>query len=86
MTKAISLNVPLRLGEAEKALHHYKHSGSYSNSKEVDKAQALKKCLVNCNEAQKQQKWNALLTETQFAMSSGANSAPLVRFFFINFF
>ncbi|KAL5559018.1 hypothetical protein UlMin_035229 [Ulmus minor] len=68
----------LRLGEAEKALKHYKYSGSYANSIDVEKAQALQKCLNRCTEAQKLQNWNALLKETQFAISSGANSAPLV--------
>ncbi|POO04016.1 N-terminal acetyltransferase A, auxiliary subunit [Trema orientale] len=68
----------LRLGQADKALYHYEHSGSYTNSKDVDKARALEKCLVSCDEAQKLQKWNTLLKETQFAISSGANSAPLL--------
>ncbi|XP_062098861.1 TPR repeat-containing thioredoxin TTL1-like [Humulus lupulus] len=68
----------LRLGQAEKALYHYKQSGPYTNSKDTDKAQALEKCLVSCDEARKLQKWNTLLTETRFAISSGANSAPLL--------
>lgn len=69
-----------RLGEAEKALDHYKHSGPYANSKDVDQCQALQKCLSRCTEAQKLQEWNILLNETQLAISSGANSAPQVRF------
>ncbi|KAH0989254.1 hypothetical protein GBA52_000737 [Prunus armeniaca] len=68
----------LRLGEAEKALDHYKHSGPYANSKDVDQCQALQKCLSRCTEAQKLQEWNILLNETQLAISSGANSAPQV--------
>ncbi|KAM1331446.1 hypothetical protein EV1_043578 [Malus domestica] len=68
----------LRLGEAEKALDHYKHSGRYAYSKDVDQCQALQKCLSRCTEAQKLQEWNVLLNETQLAISSGANSAPQV--------
>ncbi|KAB2628985.1 inactive TPR repeat-containing thioredoxin TTL3-like [Pyrus ussuriensis x Pyrus communis] len=68
----------LRLGEAEKALDHYKHSGPYAYSKDVDQCQALQKCLSRCIEAQKLQEWNGLLNETQLAISSGANSAPQV--------
>ncbi|KAM1180526.1 hypothetical protein ACFX13_019929 [Malus domestica] len=68
----------LRLGKAEKALDHYKHSGPYAKSKDVDQCQALQKCLSRCTEAQKLQEWNVLLNETQLAISSGANSAPQV--------
>ncbi|KAF3445797.1 hypothetical protein FNV43_RR10974 [Rhamnella rubrinervis] len=68
----------LRLGDAEKALCHSKHSGHYTDSKDVNQAQALTKCLTRCSEAQKIQEWNMLLKETQFAISSGANSAPQV--------
>lgn len=69
-----------RVGDAEKALCHYKHSGPYTDSKEVDQAQALKKCLARCSEAQKVQEWNILLKETQLAISSGADSAPQVNY------
>lgn len=67
-----------RLGDLEKALCHYKQSGHYTDPKDVDQAQALKKCLARCSEVQKIQEWNILLKETQFAISSGANSAPQV--------
>ncbi|KAH7524416.1 hypothetical protein FEM48_Zijuj06G0116900 [Ziziphus jujuba var. spinosa] len=65
----------IRLGDAEKAFCHFKNSGPYTDSKGVDQALALKKSLTRCTEAQKIQDWNILLKETQFAMSSGANSA-----------
>ncbi|XP_030481199.2 inactive TPR repeat-containing thioredoxin TTL3 isoform X1 [Cannabis sativa] len=68
----------LRLGQAEKALYYYKQSGPYTNTKDTYKAEALERCLLSCDEARKLQNWNTLLTETQFAISSGANSAPLL--------
>lgn len=69
-----------RVGEAEKALHHYKHSGTYANSDDIAKAQALQNHLSICTEARKLKEWNTLLKETKYAISSGADSAPQVSF------
>lgn len=70
------------MGEAEKALHHYKHSGTYANSDDIAKAQALQNHLNICTEARRLKEWNTLLKETKYAISSGADSAPQVSFLF----
>ncbi|XP_030947853.1 TPR repeat-containing thioredoxin TTL1-like [Quercus lobata] len=71
-------NLYLRLGEAGKALHHYKHAGANANSDDIAKAQALQNHLSICTEARKLKEWNTLLKETKYAISSGADSAPQV--------
>ncbi|KAJ6685548.1 TPR REPEAT-CONTAINING THIOREDOXIN [Salix purpurea] len=65
-----------RLGETEKALYHYKQSDTDTDSKEVARAQALQKHLNRCTEARKLKEWNRLLSETEFSISSGADSVP----------
>ncbi|KAJ6337527.1 hypothetical protein OIU76_007242 [Salix suchowensis] len=67
-----------RLGETEKALYHYKQSGTNTDSMEVARAQALQKHLNRCTEARKLKEWNRLLSETEFSISSGADSVPQV--------
>lgn len=69
-----------RLGEAEKALYHYKQSGTEANSNEIVQAQALQTHLNKCNEARKLKDWQTLLQEIGSAISSGADSAPQVNF------
>ncbi|KAF5740217.1 TPR repeat-containing thioredoxin TTL1-like [Tripterygium wilfordii] len=68
----------LRLGEAEKSLHHYEQSGSDFDPQEIVKAQVLQKHLTNCIHAQKLKNWTTLLKETESAISSGADSAPKI--------
>ncbi|KAF8404577.1 hypothetical protein HHK36_009464 [Tetracentron sinense] len=68
----------LRLGEAEKALYHYKHSGPEAESSNIAQAQALQARLIKCTEARKLRDWNTLLKETGCAISSGADSAPQI--------
>ncbi|KAJ0024954.1 hypothetical protein Pint_08327 [Pistacia integerrima] len=68
----------LRLGEAEKALHHYKQSGSLVDREDIAKAEALQKHLNRCNGARNLKEWSDLLKGTQFAISVGADSAPKV--------
>lgn len=67
-----------RVGEAEKAIYHYKHSGAYADSEDIAQAQALQKHLSGCNQARKLKEWNTLLKNTQCAISYGADSAPQV--------
>ncbi|KAJ4840327.1 hypothetical protein Tsubulata_023741 [Turnera subulata] len=67
-----------RLGEAEKALDHYRQSSLNTDSKEIAQAQLLQKHLNRCTEARALKEWNILLKETEFAISSGADSAPQV--------
>lgn len=64
-----------RIGEPEKALNHLEQSGPYSDLNDINKARALQSCLSRCVEARKLQEWNSLLKETQWAISSVANSA-----------
>ncbi|GFY85824.1 tetratricopeptide repeat (TPR)-like superfamily protein [Actinidia rufa] len=68
----------LRLGEAEKALDHYKQSGLKADIKDTAKAQSLKTHLHGCNKAKEHRDWSSLLKESQSATSSGANSAPQI--------
>ncbi|CAA2993089.1 inactive TPR repeat-containing thioredoxin TTL3-like [Olea europaea subsp. europaea] len=68
----------LRLGEPEKALCHYKCSGRKAGNEDIVQAQALKTCLDRCTEARNLGDWKKLLNESQIALSSGADSAPLI--------
>ncbi|WCJ44489.1 TPR repeat-containing thioredoxin TTL1 [Euphorbia peplus] len=67
-----------RLGEAEKALHHYKQSGLYAKPEDIAQTQILHKHLSKCNGARKSQEWNTMLKEADLAISSGADSSPQV--------
>ncbi|KAJ6335543.1 hypothetical protein OIU78_012218 [Salix suchowensis] len=53
-------------------------SGTNTDSMEVARAQALQKHLNRCTEARKLKEWNRLLSETEFSISSGADSVPQV--------
>ncbi|KAA8522487.1 hypothetical protein F0562_013152 [Nyssa sinensis] len=68
----------LRLGEADKALDHYKQSGPKTDSKDIARAQALKTHLTGCRKARELRDWNTLLKESQYAISSAADSAPQI--------
>ncbi|KAH7849491.1 hypothetical protein Vadar_018650 [Vaccinium darrowii] len=68
----------LRLGEPEKALHHYQHSGLEANSKELAKAEAIETHLNGCTKATELGDWISLLKESRSAISSGADSAPQI--------
>lgn len=70
--------INLRLGDADKALNHYKRSGKESNPKEMAKAQALRNQLARSIEARKLRDWKTVLKEAGNAVSSGADSAPQV--------
>ncbi|GAV90656.1 TPR_1 domain-containing protein/TPR_2 domain-containing protein/TPR_11 domain-containing protein [Cephalotus follicularis] len=71
-------NLYLRLGEVEKAMYHYKHSGPESDGDDLAKAKALQDHLKKCTEAKKLRDWNTLIKETKFAVSEGADSAPQI--------
>lgn len=68
-----------RLGEAEKAIYHYKHAGPEPDPEEIAKAKTLQTLLQRCTEARKLRDWNSLIRESDRAISSGADSAPQVR-------
>ncbi|XP_077213864.1 TPR repeat-containing thioredoxin TTL1-like [Tasmannia lanceolata] len=71
-------NLYLRLGEAEKALNHYKQSGNEADSKDFSQAQALQTHLAKCNDARKLRDWHTMLKHAGCAISSGADSASQV--------
>lgn len=68
----------LRLGEAEKAMYHYKQSGPEADPDDLAKAKAVQAHLSKCTEARRLRDWNTLIKETGFAITSGADSAPQI--------
>ncbi|KAF2291532.1 hypothetical protein GH714_025227 [Hevea brasiliensis] len=68
----------IRIGEAEKALHHYEQSGNSVDSEDIAQVQALQKHLNRCIQARNLKEWNTLVKETDCAISSGADSSPRV--------
>ncbi|KAK4785609.1 hypothetical protein SAY86_002298 [Trapa natans] len=68
----------IRLGEAEKAIYHYKHAGSEANPSDIAKAKILQTLLQRCTEARKVRDWNCLIKESSQAISGGADSAPQI--------
>nr|CAD1829885.1 unnamed protein product [Ananas comosus var. bracteatus] len=68
----------LRLGEAEKAIHHYKLAKGDASSRDVTQAQALQMHLFKCDDARKRKDWHGLLQESQSAVSAGADSSPQI--------
>ncbi|WCJ31859.1 tetratricopeptide repeat (TPR)-containing protein [Euphorbia peplus] len=71
-------NLYLRLGDAEKAMYHYKHAGQEADQVDIAKVKGVQLHLNKCTEARRQGDWNALIKETKSAMSSGADSAPQI--------
>ncbi|KAK4274098.1 hypothetical protein QN277_017380 [Acacia crassicarpa] len=67
----------LRFGEAEKALS-YNVATPYSDSALAFQALSLRNHLQKCIEARKINDWDAILKETQSAISLGADSSPQV--------
>lgn len=68
----------LRLGEAEKALYHFKHAGPEADQCDVAKVKTLQLHLNKCTEARKLRDWNTLIRETGYVISAGADSAPQI--------
>ncbi|XP_073281209.1 inactive TPR repeat-containing thioredoxin TTL3 [Primulina huaijiensis] len=68
----------VRLGETEKAAHHFKQSGSEADPDYMTKARRVQIHLNKCSEAKKLRDWNTLLKEAGFAIAAGADSAPLI--------
>ncbi|KAK9270758.1 hypothetical protein L1049_026341 [Liquidambar formosana] len=76
ISQSVQIVFFLGLGEAEKALSHYKYSCPKADSEYIAQAQALQTHLSRCTEDQKLRDWNTLLEDTQCAISSGADSSP----------
>ncbi|XP_030535099.2 inactive TPR repeat-containing thioredoxin TTL3-like [Rhodamnia argentea] len=68
----------LRLGEAEKAMYHYKQSGPEADPEDIAKAKKVQSHLSKCTEARKLWDWNTLIKESRCAISAGADSAPQI--------
>ncbi|KAI6699598.1 hypothetical protein NL676_013922 [Syzygium grande] len=68
----------LRLGEAEKAMYHYKHSGPEADPEDIAKAKRVQSHLSKCTEARKLRDWNTLIKESRCAILAGADSAPQI--------
>ncbi|KAJ6682607.1 TPR REPEAT-CONTAINING THIOREDOXIN [Salix koriyanagi] len=71
-------NLYLRLGEAEKAIYHYKHAGPEADHFDISKAKSLQAHLNKCTDAHKHRDWNTLIKETAATISAGADSAPQI--------
>ncbi|KAK9949640.1 hypothetical protein M0R45_005157 [Rubus argutus] len=68
----------LRLGEADKATYHYKHSGPEADQEDLAKMRSLQALLNKCTEARRLRDWNTLIKETQNVIAAGADSAPQI--------
>ncbi|KAK6150263.1 hypothetical protein DH2020_015195 [Rehmannia glutinosa] len=68
----------VRLGEAERAVYHFKQAGSEADPDFMNKAKKVQFHLNKCTEAKRQRDWNSLLKETGFSIAAGADSAPLI--------
>eukprot|EP00261_Vitis_vinifera_P015337 XP_003635218.2 PREDICTED: TPR repeat-containing thioredoxin TTL1 [Vitis vinifera] len=71
-------NLYLRLGEAEKAIYHFKHAGPESDPEDMAKAHSLQAHLSKCTEARRLRDWNTLVKEAGYTISAGADSAPQI--------
>ncbi|XP_010546404.1 PREDICTED: inactive TPR repeat-containing thioredoxin TTL3-like [Tarenaya hassleriana] len=71
-------NLYIRLGEVEKAIYHFKHSGPEADQEDITKARTVQTHLNKCTEAKNRRDWNALVRETTSSISAGADSAPQV--------
>ncbi|GAA0170359.1 scaffold/adaptor protein [Lithospermum erythrorhizon] len=68
----------LRIGEAEKVMYHYKQAGGEADPDVLQKAKNLQGYLNKCTDAKRQRDWNSLIKECNLAISTAADSAPLV--------
>ena len=64
-----------RLGEAEKAIYHYKRAGPEADHADISNAQALQAHLSKCTDARRHRDWNTLIKETAATISTGSDSA-----------
>ncbi|XP_074579103.1 inactive TPR repeat-containing thioredoxin TTL3-like [Curcuma longa] len=68
----------LRLGEAAKAVHHFKQSRNEASPWDKSRAQALQFHVSKSNEARRLKDYLTMLKESESAASSGADSSPQV--------
>ncbi|OEL22695.1 TPR repeat-containing thioredoxin TTL4 [Dichanthelium oligosanthes] len=68
----------LRLGEADKAIYHFKQSSKESTDADVCRAQSVKSRIAKSSDARRLKNWITVLQEAQAAVSDGADCAPQV--------
>ncbi|XP_042392189.1 TPR repeat-containing thioredoxin TTL1-like [Zingiber officinale] len=68
----------LRLGEAEKAIHHFKLAKREANSQDMAQAYRLQGHLSQSVEARKKRDWHSMLKEARAAVASGADADPQI--------
>ncbi|OWM82207.1 hypothetical protein CDL15_Pgr001781 [Punica granatum] len=66
----------LRLGEAEKAIYHYKQAGPEADPEDISKARTLQTHLSKCTEARKLRDLHTVIKASELAITAGADSAP----------
>ncbi|XP_057783784.1 inactive TPR repeat-containing thioredoxin TTL3-like [Salvia miltiorrhiza] len=68
----------LRLGEAERALYHFKQAGSDADPDAINRANQVLIHLNKCTDAKRHRDWTTLLKESVLAVDAGADSAPSI--------
>ncbi|KAH6760168.1 hypothetical protein C2S51_017117 [Perilla frutescens var. frutescens] len=68
----------VRLGDGERATHHFKQAGSDADLDAMNRGKQIQIHLNKCTEAKRQRDWNTLLKETCCAIDAGADSAPSI--------
>lgn len=81
----VNLLCACRLGEADKALYHYKHSGPEADQEDLAKVKSLQALLNKCTEARRLRDWNTLIKASESVILAGADSAPQVSHRIIKF-
>ncbi|KAL8143462.1 hypothetical protein V2J09_016494 [Rumex salicifolius] len=71
-------NLYLRLGEAEKALFHFKKAGAEADPDAIAKAKLVLSHLNKCEQAKRIRDWSSVINATNNAISAGADSAPTI--------
>ncbi|KAK7358964.1 hypothetical protein VNO77_00907 [Canavalia gladiata] len=71
-------NLNMRLGETDKSLYHFKRAGAEADPDEMAKVNKIQFHLRKCTEARRLGDWNTLIKEANYAISSGADSAPQI--------
>ncbi|KNA03755.1 hypothetical protein SOVF_206100 [Spinacia oleracea] len=71
-------NLYLRLGEAEKAMTHFKQAGPDADPDTISKAKAILAHLKKCEDAKRLKDWHTVLRESANAIAAGADSAPMI--------
>ena len=68
----------VRLGEAERGLHHFKQAGSDADPDAMNRAKEVQIHLNKCTDAKRHRDWSSLLKESTLAIDAGADSSPSI--------